>query len=40
MAHMPSDAQACFSSKFKYSALIWYLYMYLKGKTGKEKRVS
>ena len=31
---MASDAKACFSSKVKYCAVI--LYLYLKGKTGKE----
>ena len=31
---MASDAEACFSSKVEYHAVIWYLY--LKGKTGKE----
>ena len=32
---MASDAKACFSSKVEYRAVIRYLY--LKGKTGKEK---
>ena len=32
---MASDAKACFSSKVEYCAVIRYLY--LKGKTGKEK---
>ena len=31
---MVSDAKACFSSKVEYCAVI--LYLYLKGKTGKE----
>ena len=31
---MASDAEACFSSKVEYRAVIWYLY--LKGKTSKE----
>ena len=31
---MASDAKACFSSKAEYRAVI--LYLYLKGKTGKE----
>ena len=34
MSNMASDAKACFSSKVKYRAVIWYLY--LKGKTSKE----
>ena len=34
MSNMASDAKACFSSKFEYCAVIWYLY--LKGKTGKK----
>ena len=34
MSNMSSDAQACFSSKVEYRAVIRYLY--LKGKTGKE----
>ena len=31
---MASDAKVCFSSKVEYHAVI--LYLYLKGKTGKE----
>ena len=34
---MVTDAKACFSSKVEYRAVIQYLY--LKGKTGKEKKV-
>ena len=34
MSNMASDANACFSSKVEYRAVIRYLY--LKGKTGKE----
>ena len=34
MSNMASDAKACFSSKVQYCAVI--LYLYLKGKTGKE----
>ena len=34
MSNIVSDAQACFSSKVEYRAIIWYLY--LKGKAGKE----
>ena len=33
MSNMASDAQACFSPKVEYCAVIRYLY--LKGKTGK-----
>ena len=33
MSNMASDAQACFSSKVEYRAVIRHLY--LKGKTGK-----
>ena len=33
---MASDAKACFSSKVEYRAVIRYMYLYLKGKTGKE----
>ena len=36
MSDMASDAKACFSSKVEYHAIIWYLCIYLKGKTGKE----
>ena len=38
MSNMASDAKACSSPKVEYSAVI--LYLYLKGKTGKERRVS
>ena len=34
MSNMASDAKACFSSKIKYRAVFWYLYV--KAKTGKE----
>ena len=34
MSNIASDAKACFSSKVEYRAVI--LYLYLKGKTGKE----
>ena len=34
MSNMASDAKTCFSSKVEYRALI--LYLYLKGKIGKE----
>ena len=34
MSNMASDVKACFSCKAEYRAVI--LYLYLKGKTGKE----
>ena len=34
MSNMAIDANKCFSSKVEYRAVI--LYLYLKGKTGKE----